>query len=461
MPLRRDIALRRPLHLLVAALISLCALWAAPAGQAQGERGVAYSIELDADISPATEAWIGSALDDAADEGAEIAIIRLDTPGGLDDSTREIVKDITAAPMPVVVYVSPDGARAGSAGAYITQAADVAAMAPQTNIGSATPISIGPGSTDEVLGRKITNDSAAYMRTLAATHDRNPDLGEQMVTEAVNVTAEEALEAGFIDVIAESEEELLGELDGFPVAGPKAQTLTTSGLEIESHDMPLRYELLAIVVDPTIAFLLLTVGLIGLMIEIFSPGLILPGSLGAVSFILGLFGTSQLPVTAAGIALLVLAIGLIIAEAQLPTGGFLGAAGVVALVFAGLLLFNDDEGADVSVPVIITSAVLLGGFAVFLADRVVKARREPVRTGHEEMIGILAEVRSRLDPEGQVWAEGALWRARLAEGEAAEPVPAGAHVRVVAVEGLTLIAVSAAAPAAGPTDRTDRDTLSG
>ena len=446
---------------LLAAIVSLCALWLVPTGQAQGGPGVAYSIELNGDISPATEGWIGSALDSATEEGAEIAIIRLDTPGGLDDSTREIVKDITAAPMPVVVYVSPDGARAGSAGAYITQAADVAAMAPQTNIGSATPISIGIGSDNEVLGRKITNDSAAYMRALASAHGRNPDLGEQMVTDAVNVTAEEALDSGFIDVIAESETELLSELDGFQVAGPKAQRLETAGLEIDSHDMPLRYELLGIVTDPTVAFLLLTVGLIGLTIEIFSPGVIIPGALGAVSFILGLFGASQLPVTAAGVVLLILAIGLIIAEAQLPTGGFLGLAGVVALVFAGLLLFNDDEGADVSVPVIITSAVLLGGFAVFLADRVVKARREPVRTGHEEMVGILAEVRSRLDPEGQVWAEGALWRARLGEGEESEPVPAGAHVRVVAVDGLTLIAVPAAAPVADAADDANRDTLSG
>ena len=449
----------RRLHLLLVATICLGALWAVPAGQAQEEGGIAYSIELTGDVSPATEAWIGSALDDAADEGAEIVIIRLDTPGGLVDSTREIVKDITASPLPVVVYVSPDGARAGSAGAYITQAADVAAMAPQTNIGSATPISVGPGSDDEVLGRKITNDAAAYMRALAEVHDRDPALGERMVTEAVNVTAAEALEAGFIDVIAGSESELLDELDGFRVAGPKAGTLETAGLEIESRDTPLRYELLGIVFDPTVAFLLLTVGLIGIAIEVFSPGLIIPGSLGAVSFILGLFGASQLPVTAAGIALLILAIGLIIAEGQLPTGGFLGGAGVIALVFAGLLLFNDDEGADVSVPVIITSAILLGGFAAFLVDRVVKARREPVRTGHEEMIGILAEARSRLDPEGNVWAEGALWRARLADGEDAEPVPAGAQVRIVAVEGLTLVAMPATAPAEAA-DGGDRDTLS-
>jgi membrane-bound serine protease (ClpP class) len=432
---------RRQLHLAVVAALCICGLMLAPAGRAQDE-GTAYSFELSGDISPATAAWTESALDDAADAGAEIVIIRLDTPGGLVDSTREIVKDITASPLPVVVYVSPDGARAGSAGAYITQAADVAAMAPQTNIGSATPISVGPGTDDEVLGRKITNDAAAYMRALAAVHDRDPALGERMVTDAVNVTAEEALDANFIDVIAESEKQLLSELDGFRVAGPKATTLETTGLEIDSHDMPLRYELLGIVVDPTVAFLLLTVGLIGIAIEIFSPGLILPGALGTISLLLGLFGSSQLPVTAVGVALLVLAIGLIIAEGQLPTGGFLGVAGVVALVFAGLLLFNDDEGADVSVPVIITTAVLLGGFAAFLVDRVVKARGEPVRTGYEELIGTVAETRSRLDPEGQVWAQGALWRARLADGDA-DPLPAGATVRVAAVEGLTLVVESA------------------
>ena len=422
------------------ALIALGAGLLSAAGPAAGQgTGTAYSFELSADISPATSAWVEAALEEAADDDADVAIIRLDTPGGLDSSTREIVREITAAPLPVIVYVSPDGARAGSAGAYITQAADVAAMAPQTNIGSATPISIGPGSDDEVLGRKITNDAAAYMRALAASHGRNPDLGEQMVTEAVNVTAAEALDAGFIDAIAASETELLAELDGFRVKGPKEATLATAGLEVDSHEMPLRYELLGLIVDPTIAFLLLTVGLIGLAIELFSPGLILPGALGTVSFVLGLFGTSQLPVTATGIVLLVLAIGLIIAEAQLPTGGFLGAGGVVALAFAGLLLFNSDEGADVSAPIVITAAVLVGAFAVFLVDRAMKARREPVRTGHEEMVGATAQVRTRLDPEGQVWVEGALWRARLLPDAGSAAASVGETVRVVSVEGLTLM----------------------
>ncbi|MGZ8666920.1 MAG: NfeD family protein, partial [Solirubrobacterales bacterium] len=191
------------IRLAVGAALAVGAIGAlAGAAGAGSSSGVAYSFELSGEISPATAAWAGHALEEAADEKAEVAIIRLDTPGGLVDSLREIVSDILAAPMPVLVYVSPNGARAASAGVYITQAADLAAMAPQTNIGSATPISVGPGSDDEVLGRKITNDAAAYMRALASSHGRNPALGEQMVRRAVNVTAREARRANFIDRIA-------------------------------------------------------------------------------------------------------------------------------------------------------------------------------------------------------------------------------------------------------------------
>jgi membrane-bound serine protease (ClpP class) len=427
--------LRRGRIGLFAVLVLLGALLAVSARAQDG--GVAYSIELNGEISPATAAWIDAALDDATDAEAELAIIRLDTPGGLDSSTRDIVKDIVAAPMPVVVYVSPDGARAASAGAYITQAADVAAMAPQTNIGSATPISIGPGSDDEVLGRKIENDAAAYIRALAEAHGRNAAVAESTVIDAENLTAEEALAAGLIDVVAGSEADLLEKLDGFEVRGPKAATLETGGLEVTSRDMPWQYDLLALLVNPTIAFLLLTVGLIGLAIELFSPGLILPGALGLASFVMGLYGTAQLPVTVAGVALLVLAVTLFIAEGHLNANGLLGAAGVVALVLSGLLLFNTGEGADVSVPVVVAAGLVLGGFLAFAIHRAVQARREPVRTGYEELAGAVAEARTPLDPEGQVFVEGALWRARLGEGE--PPVPVGGRVVVEGVEGLTLL----------------------
>ena len=204
-----------------------------------------------------------------------------------------MVQAITGSPLPVIAYVSPDGARAASAGVFITEASDVAAMAPQTNIGSATPISIGPGGDNEVLGEKIENDAAAYARALAEGHGRNGELAARTVTEAENVTAEEALAENLIDLVVGSEQELLERLDGFQVQGPKGQTLDTTGLRLEREEMPLRYELLQLIVNPTVAFLLLTIGVIGLAIELFSPGTFLPGGIGLVSLLLGLYGTAQ------------------------------------------------------------------------------------------------------------------------------------------------------------------------
>jgi membrane-bound serine protease (ClpP class) len=430
---------RRVQGLIWLVLLALGAL--VPVGAHAQDSGIAYSIEFDGTVDPATEEWVDQALGDAADADAELAIIRLDTEGGLDSSMREIIKDILAAPMPVVVYVSPDGSRAASAGAFITEAGDVAAMSPQTNIGSASPVSISGGDIGDVLGRKIENDAAAYIRALAEGHGRNGDLAERLVTDAENVSATEALERDLIDVVAGSEEELLTELDGFEVQGPKERTLETSGLEIERHDMPFLLQVLQIIVNPTVAYLLLTAGLVGLAIEIFSPGLIFPGTLGLISFLLGLYGTAQLPVTAAGILLLVLGVGLIIAEAHLPTHGILGGVGVLSLALSGLLLFNTDSDAyEVSVPVVIVVALLLGGFMAFAVRKVVQARRNPVITGWEEMIGAEGEVRDRLDPNGQVFVRGALWKASLADGAGAEDgaLERGVRVRVESVEGLTL-----------------------
>jgi membrane-bound serine protease (ClpP class) len=320
---------------------------------------------------------------------------------------------------------------------YITEAADAAAMAPETYIGSATPISIGPGGASAVLGRKITNDAAAYVRALAAGHGRNPHLAERMVREAVNVTAPEAKRANLIDLVAPSETSLLRQLDGFNVKGPKAQTLDTAGVRIERHDMPLQYDLLEILVNPTISFLLITVGAIGLALEVLSPGLIVPGGLGAVSLLLGLYGTSQLPVTLAGVLLIVAAIVLMVAEAHLATHGLLGACGVVALVAGGLLLYDTGSGAfAVSKPVVIATGLVLGGFLVFMVERVVRARRAPVRTGWEEMVGVEGVVRVELNPVGQIFVEGALWRARVPEGDG--QISVGDRVRVESVDGLTL-----------------------
>jgi membrane-bound serine protease (ClpP class) len=380
---------------------------------------------------------MGKALDEAEEKDAVVAIVRLDTPGGLDTAMRSIVKDIIAARPPVIVYVSPDGARAASAGLFIAQAGDVAAMAPQTNIGSATPISIGPGEQDEVLGRKVRNDAAAYVRALAEGHGRNPDLAERMVRDAVNVTATRAERAGLIDVVAAGERELLEELDGFRVKGPKAQTLDTAALRIERRDMPFQYDALQLLVNPTIAFILLLAGLAGLAFEAFSPGAFAPGVLGGIALVLGLIGTALLPVTAAGVILLLAGLGFFVAETQIPSHGVLGIAGVVALVAGGLLLFDtDSEAFDISVPAAVAAGAMLGGFMLFAVSKALAARRGPVRTGWEELVGELGTVRVPLDPLGQVFVSGALWRARSA-GSGARLAP-GDRVRVESVEGLTL-----------------------
>jgi membrane-bound serine protease (ClpP class) len=289
-----------------------------------------------------------------------------------------------------------------------------------------------------VLGRKIRNDAAAYVRALAAGHGRNPELAERMVTKAENVTAEEALDARLIDLVVGSESELLAALDGFEVQGPKEQTLDTAGLVIEERDMPLQYDLLQLIVNPTVSFLLLSVGLLGIAFEVFNPGLIVPGTLGVISLLLGLYGTSQLPVNAVGIALLVLGVALIIAEAHVAAGGVLGVGGVIALALSGLLLY--DTGSDefgVSPPVVIVAGLLIGGFLAFAVNKVVEARRNPVFTGWEELVGEVGQVRQPLDPVGLVFVEGALWRAESLEA-GSEPLPHGARVRIESVDGLTL-----------------------
>ena len=431
---------------LCTALVALALL--APSGAAQQPAGgpLIRSIELDMTINPASAAWVGQALEDAERDGAEMVIFRLDTPGGLDDSTREIVKDILAAPMPVVVYVSPNGARAASAGLFIVQAADVAAMAPETNIGSATPISLGPGEQDEVLGRKIRNDAAAYVRALAEGHGRNGDLAERMVRDAVNVTATEALRRDLIDIVALSEQALVRELDGFRVRGPKAQTLDTAGARVDRKEIPFKFAALELLVNPNTVFLLFTIGLILLGVELFNPGMILPGTLGGVSLILALFGLAQLPINVAGLLLILLAFGLFAAEAFVVSHGALAAGGVVSLAFGGLLLFDtDSEAFDISVPVVLLTAAILGSFFVWIIGKAIQARHREVHTGSEELIGAHGEVRSPLDPVGHVFVKGALWRAQSDQ----EGLEVGDEVRVEGVDGLTLT-VAPAEPGAHP-----------
>ena len=432
---------------LVAALVAALALPSVAAAQDAGP--LVRSVALDMTINPASAGWVEEALDQAEADGADIVILRLDTPGGLDDSTRDIVKDILAAPMPVVVYVSPNGARAASAGLFITQAADVAAMAPETNIGSATPISLGGGEQDEVLGRKVRNDAAAYVRALAEGHGRNGDLAARMVTDAVNVTATEAERRDLVDIVAGDEQELVRKLDGFRVQGPKAGRLETTGARIDSVDVPFKFAALELLVNPNTVFLLFTIGVILLGLELFNPGMILPGALGGVSLILALFGLAQLPINVAGLLLMLLAFSLFAAEAFIVSHGALAAGGVVALAFGGLLLFDtDSEAFDISVPLVLLTAAILGGFFAWIIGKAVQARHREVHTGSEELIGARGQVRSPLDPIGHVFVKGALWRARSDH----EGLRVGDAVVVERVDGLTLTVAPAPEMPEGPVE---------
>ncbi len=429
-----------------ALLASLCVLALTAAGPlasaaaAPGERPVVRVVDFDLEIGEPAADWAERALREARRDRVTAVVFRIDTPGGLDSAMRRIVKAFIASPIPVVAWVAPRGARAASAGLFIVQAADVAAMAPETNIGSATPISLAPsgdGRTERVLGRKITNDAAAYVRALAEGHGRNADLAEQMVRRAVNVTAREAARRHLVDVVAGDERELLRRLDGFRLRGPKAgTTLRLAGARLEQRAVPFRYRALTFLFDPNTAFVLLTVGILGLALELATTGVIVPGTVGAVALLLGLFGLSGLPTTAAGLLLLAVAAAMFAAEAVLQTHGALGVGGAVALAVSGLVLFDTDSGAAAQPFVSVTTAAAAAAFFLFVAAKAARARRAPARTGREELLGAVATVREPLAPVGQVFTHGELWRARSADGSTIER---GRRVVVRALEGLTLV----------------------
>jgi len=429
--------------LVVAAACGFGTLFAgAPSAAAAttGERPLVRFVQFDLGIGDAAAEWAERALADARRDGVDAIVFEVDTPGGLDTAMRRIVKAFIASPVPVVAWVAPRGARAASAGLFIVQAADVAAMAPETNIGSATPISLSPGGggrDEEVLGRKVTNDAAAYVRALAESHGRNADLAERMVRRAVNVTAREARRRKLVDLLAGDRRELVAHLDGFALRGAKSgERLRLAGAMIERRTVPFRYRALDFLFDPNTLFVLLAIGILGLALELATPGVIVPGTVGAVSLLVALFGLSGLPPTAVGVLLLAVAAAMFAAEAVLQTHGALGVGGGVALAAAGFVLFDSDNGPTTSPALALAAAALAVAFFLFVASKAARARRAPARTGSEELVGALATVREPLAPWGQVFEQGALWRARSADGG---PVDAGQQVVVRAVEGLTLV----------------------
>jgi membrane-bound serine protease (ClpP class) len=406
--------------------------------------------KFENDVNPVTQEYLLDAIERGEKEGFEAVVIEMDTPGGLGSSMRAIVKGIIAAKIPVIVYVAPGGASADSAGAVIGMSADVLAMAPQTNIGSSTPVSIGGEDISKDLRRKIVNDAAAYIGELAREHDRNVAVAREMVTKATNLGAREALRKNVIDVVAVSYPDLFRQIDGTTVQ-PKGITIhTPPSTEVERIDMSGWKKLLDLLIDPNVIALMLSIGLIGIVVELWNPGLILPGTVGAISLIVGLFGLQVLPISIAGLLLMLLAAGFFIAEAFVVSHGALAVAGAVTFVIGSLMLFDPaGDTYQVSAPLAVTiscTLLLLFGFAL---TKAAQARRMPVAVGAHRLVGESAHVRG----EGLVFLEGELWQARAADGSALEP---GTDVLVEAVEpdGLHLVVGSPKPTEAVPAERT-------
>lgn len=434
------------------------------------DRRLAILLDLDGAIGPASAEYILQGLEQARQESAELVILRLDTPGGLDSSMRAIIKGILSSPVPVVTYVAPTGSRAASAGTYMLYASHVAAMAPSTHLGAATPVQIGgpPGvpdmptdrppqpdqdradekeateatdaDTDEgprrgktAMERKVLEDAVAYIRGLAQRHGRNADWAEEAVREAVSLTAREALERNVIDLVADSIPQLLEQLHGRTVRldyGDK--TLATEQLEVVALEPDWRSRLLAIIANPNIAYLLMLMGIYGIIFELANPGTIVSGVIGAICLVLALYAFQLLPINYAGLALIILGLAFIIAEAFMPSFGILGIGGVIAFVVGSVILV-DDESWQVSLPLIGGTALFTGAFLVWGMGRFISIRRHKVSTGREELVGAVATAMKDFDGEGPVWLHSERWTAKCDQ-----PLHKDQQVRVLAIDGLKL-----------------------
>ena len=414
-------------------LIAFAALAVVPAAKAATPRVLA--IEFDNDVNPVTADYVIDQLHRAESENYSAAVILLDTPGGLSDAMKDIYQAELASKIPVIVYVYPEGARAASAGVWIGQAADILAMAPQTNIGSSTPINVGGEDIQKDLRRKVVNDAAASLRTLAREHGRNAKWADAAVRKASNLGAREALRLNVIDEVAPSLPALLEQIDGRKTK-PKGFVLNTAGADVTTVEMSLWKKALDLLIDPNIIALMLSIGLLGIIVELWNPGLIFPGTVGAVSLIVGLFGLQVLPISVAGLLLMILAAGFFAAELFLPTHGALTIAGGVCFFIGSLMLFDPAGDAyQVSTTVALAIAGTLVVLMGFVAFKIVQVRRAPVVTGTSELIGQVGVVRQPLDPVGFVFVHGELWRAQTADG----PLEPGQTVRVEGIDdGLTL-----------------------
>lgn len=443
-------------------------------GAATANASEVWVVELADAISPATADYFIGSLDDAQEAGAAALIVRLDTPGGLDQSMRDMIKAILASRIPVVMYVAPNGSRAASAGTYLLYASHFAAMAPATNVGSSTPVSIGgspfpspadpaepaepsePGgdgtegapepASPSAMERKVVNDAVAYIRGLAALRGRNVEWAERTVREAANLTAADALEQNVIELVADDLDGVLMALDGrtFEVAGGSV-TLDLKDVQIRTIVPGWRHELLALITNPNVAYLLLMIGIYGLILEFYNPGMGVPGVTGVICLLLGAYALQMLPVNYAGLALILVGVSLMVAEVFTPSVGVLGVGGVVSFIAGSIILFDSDlPGYRVSIPII--AAVAAASAAVFILGlgAAMRARRLKVTTGREAMIGATAVALEDFAQRGNVRAFSEIWTA-----ESSRPVRKGDKLRVTAVEGLVLTVEADAGANAG------------
>ena len=406
-------------------------------GETQAREGRAiYEIRVQSVISPPIAQFVLDSIGKATERGAEALLILLDTPGGLDTSMRDIIKGIMDAKIPVIVYVYPQGARAASAGAIILLASHVAAMAPGTNSGAAHPVAVGKDQQpDKVMMKKVVQDAEAYAKSIASKRGRNVDWAGKAVTQSVSATAEDAAKLHIIDVVASTVDDLLTKVDGKVVeVGEKKVTLKTKGREVRELEMPLKYRFLATISDPNVAYILMMLGMYGILFEIYSPGAIFPGVIGGICIILAFYAFSAIPISFAGLGLILLGVIFFILEIKIVSHGALGIAGVISLILGSVMLV--DLPSDwisiswASILVVVGATVL---FFVGVLSYAVKAQLAKVRTGIEGLVGEEGVAKTDVHKRGRVQVHGELWNA-----ESDEPIAPGERVVVVSVKGMTV-----------------------